>query len=225
MVIECPACRITVDSKVLSKHMEPMEPDEPFPGAQTVFLECPRCKGALVGIQEAFEDEEGATCWPQPTRVWPSPKRALSSTLPPIVRLSIEEADKCFQIGAHLACAVMCGRTLEGICRHFGTKSQQLGGGLKELLEKETIDRRLYEWGEALREQRNLAAHATDEKISREDAGDLLDFAVAICDYIFVLNEKFQDFTARRTKSARHPSTRPAKVLPVAIKKVGEPSS
>jgi len=33
----------------------------------------------------------------------------------------------------------------------FGTKSQVLAGGLKELLDREIIDKRIYEWGEELR--------------------------------------------------------------------------
>lgn len=41
-------------------------------------------------------------------------------------------------------------------------------------------------------------AHASDVKISKIDASDLLDFAIAICDYVYVLRNKFEDFMKRR---------------------------
>jgi hypothetical protein len=94
----------------------------------------------------------------------------------------------------------MCGRSLEGVCRHYQTKSRYLGGGLKELRERELIDGRLFQWAEELQKSRNLSAHATGEKVSKQDARDLLDFTNAICDYLFVLTAKFEAFMKRRTK-------------------------
>lgn len=94
----------------------------------------------------------------------------------------------------------MCGRALEGICNHFKTKDRYLSKGLRELLDRNIIDQRIFEWSEQLRRRRNLAAHATSEKISREDATDLLDFLNAICEYVFVLTPRFQAFMERQTK-------------------------
>jgi hypothetical protein len=91
----------------------------------------------------------------------------------------------------------MCGRALEGVCVHFGLKTM-LAKGLHELRTKGLIDDRLFQWGEQLRKHRNTAAHATGDKISREDATDLLDFVAAICDYIFVLTARFDAFMARK---------------------------
>lgn len=68
------------------------------------------------------------------------------------------------------------------------------------MLDREIIDKRIYEWGEALRKHRNVGADATNKKISKEDARALLDFANAICDYIFVLTNKFEDFMKRKEK-------------------------
>jgi hypothetical protein len=115
------------------------------------------------------------------------------------VRVSLDEAERSFRASAYLASAVMCGRALEGICRHFNTKSAYLGGGLKELLDREIIDKRLFEWSQALQRSRNAAAHASEERISKEDASDLFDFVVAIADYVFVLNERFQEFMKRQS--------------------------
>ncbi len=94
----------------------------------------------------------------------------------------------------------MCGRALEGICVHAGIKTV-LAKGLQELHAKGYIDKRLLEWGDALRAVRNLAAHATGEKISKEDSTDLLHFVTAICDYIYVLTARFEAFKLRRAEA------------------------
>lgn len=77
-------------------------------------------------------------------------------------------------------------------------RSGKKGGGLKELLEKEIIDKKIFQWSEALRLHRNIGAYASEEKISAEDSRDLLDFTGAICDYVFVLSKKFDSFMKRK---------------------------
>jgi hypothetical protein len=62
------------------------------------------------------------------------------------------------------------------------------------------IDERLFQWGEALRNERNIGAHASDENITKEDATDVFDFARAFCEYIYVLTEKYEDYTERKKK-------------------------
>jgi len=46
-----------------------------------------------------------------------------------------------------------------------------------------------------------LGAHASDHKVAKEDARDLLDFSSAICEYVFVLNEKFERFKKRQART------------------------
>jgi hypothetical protein len=118
----------------------------------------------------------------------------LSPSIPAKIRDSLEEADKCIRSGAFTAAVAMTGRALEAMCRHFGTKSDVLAGGLKELLDREIIDKRLFQWGDELRINRNLAAHATGERFHGWHAGSLFTFALAICNYVFVLNEQFAEF-------------------------------
>ena len=73
-----------------------------------------------------------------------------------------------------------------------------LAKGLQELHDSGKIDERLYQWGKELHEHRNLAAHATDKVFSREDAEDLYEFANAICDYLFVLQDRYDRFMQRK---------------------------
>ena len=198
MIIECSYCESKVDGKVIGEHVS-YSYEDPFP-FKTVLLECPVCKNSLLGCQELIQTGPKREEWISGNRLWPQPIVNYSWTIPNIVRDSLEEAHKCYDAKAYSACAVMCGRSLEGICKKYGTKSKILSGGLKELLDKKIIDDRLFQWGEALRQHRNLGAHATEEKISREDARDLLDFVNAICDYVFVLSDKFEKFMERKAK-------------------------
>jgi hypothetical protein len=201
MIIECPYCEAKVDGKIIGEHVSYSE-DDPFP-FKAVLLECPACKESLLGykelIQVGFEQEEWVT---GDNRLWPQPKNSNRWLLPEIVGDSLEEADKCYNARAYSACVVMCGRSLEGLCQHFETKSKTIAGGIKELLERKIIDDRLFQWGEALRQQRNLGAHASGEKITKEDARDILDFANAINEYVFVLSKKFDEFLKRQERKS-----------------------
>lgn len=196
MIIECNYCKANVDAKVIAQHQS-YDPDEPGPFF-TTLLECPSCKNSLVsGQYEWPHGTSGEYVLEAPERVWPQPKKFVSWSIPEGIRTSIEESQKCISGGAYIASAAMSGRALEGVCRHFKTKSKYLGPGLDELKAKDVIDKRLLEWGKELQKHRNIAAHAGDEKIHPQDAKDLLDFVIAICEYVFVLTDKFDQFMAR----------------------------
>lgn len=136
--------------------------------------------------------------WSRPSRLWPSPVLSLSGSIPRTIRDSMEEASTCLQSGAYTAAVAMIGRALEGMCRRFKTKSQYLGGGLPELHQRGIIYNRLNDWARELHLYRNTAAHADPELITRDEAQDLMEFATAILDYVFVLSDKFDDFVRRK---------------------------
>jgi len=198
MIIECSYCESKVDGKILGEN-ESCGIDDPFP-FKASLLECPVCKNAILAGQELYQIGPDKSEWSEAQRLWPEPEKYLNWILPDLVRSSLEEAQKCYKIKAYSACAVMCGKALESICSEYKTKNKVLAGGLRELLDKQIIDKKIYEWGEALRKHRNIGAHVTGEKISKEDAKDLLDFANAICDYVFILTNKFEKFMKRKGK-------------------------
>lgn len=154
----------------------------------------------LLGITEMLQVGENEYEWDAPGRLWPEPETNLDWGIPEIARNSLVEAKVCFKAKAYSACAVMCGRAIEGVCLHHYPKNRTLQTGLQKLKKDGVIDDRIYNWGDALRRSRNLGAHATTEKVTREDAHDLLDFALAICEYVFVLNEKFDRYQKRKLK-------------------------
>ncbi len=162
MIIECHSCKARVDGEVLAFIQE----DEAFWSTRTYLLKCPVCSTALVGIAEdAPSPIKGEQAWTELVRVYPKPRRILTSSVPKPVKESLKEAEKCMQVGAYLAATSMAGRALEAVCRHYSTEDVNLGRGLKELHEKKVIDDRLLQWGEQLRIHRNEAAHANDIQI------------------------------------------------------------
>lgn len=195
MIVECPQCESKVDAGVLAeaKGLEVLEEDVALPYVVSLVT-CPSCKEPLLH----YRDDTGAE-----SRVWPPAETLPHWMLPPLVRDSLTEAQKCFKATAFIACAVMCGRALEAVGRHFKPGGNgNLGWNLRELKTAGIIDERILTWGEALRRFRNIGAHPSDEKIDKEDARDLLDFATAICDYVFVLTKKFDEFRERQNKKS-----------------------
>ena len=197
MLIECHECKARVDAEPVGY----IEYDYHFWRRRTYLLKCPACKMALIGeCDDDFPENEDP--WTELVRVYPKPTRPLGRSVPDSVQSSLREADKCLQIGAHVAAAAMAGRALEAVCRHYSTKDTYLGAGIKELRDKGIIDARLYEWSEELRDQRNNAAHATETNISAQDAEDIVAFTYAIVEYVFMLTKKFEEFKKRKAKAA-----------------------
>ena len=199
MIVDCPHCESKVDCE--EKGSVAIDGDYVPVPTKAVLLECKICKSPLFGWTELIQTGEDSWEWDQVNRQWPPQDQDVDWDIPEIARISLIEAKVCFKAKAFSACAVMCGRTIEGLCKHHAPKTRNLADGLKKLKDDGVIDSRLYNWGEALRSHRNLGAHATTQKLSKDDARDLLDFSIAICEYVFVLNEKFERFQARQKKA------------------------
>jgi hypothetical protein len=204
IAVECSYCEMNVNAKIIAQYTEGQQSEDWEDKKKYLFLECPSCSSVLLATRTLDLNYMGnAVEWTRPVRVWPEQDKAPDSALPKLVRRSIEEALKCYKAKAYLACAVMCRRALESVCLENGVKARNLAMGLKELLQKKVIDEKIYQWGEALRAHGNIGAHATKEEITITDAKDLLEFTTAICDYVFVLREKFEKFMKRNIKTPK----------------------
>lgn len=206
LVVDCPTCEANSRCDILGTHVEFDDFFEHY--FRLALVKCPACNSAVL-VRQGDRNPPDAPdySWGPPRRVWPSSERTLSPHIPEDVRKNVEEAQKCLRVGAYNACAVMCGRALEAVAHAFGTKKRVLAGGLQDLRDARVIDQRLYEWGDVLRTQRNLAAHASSADITKTDATDLVEFTNAICEYVFVLTARFQKFMER--KDSPTPSTPP----------------
>jgi hypothetical protein len=205
MLVSCSKCAARVDGRV--EKAIPIYYRDEFGGStgegyRLSLLICPSCNDPVVGREELLHtDDSQPGMWSEVKRVWPNPESGLDASIPRTVRVSLEEACRCLSAGTYTASVVMSGRALEAVARHFhlGEKNRlMLAKGLDELHENKKIDERLYLWGKELHEHRNLAAHASDKTFSREDAEDLYEFVNAICDYLFVLQDRYDRFMRRK---------------------------
>jgi uncharacterized protein YutE (UPF0331/DUF86 family) len=206
-IVDCPICKAKV-AAIQTGIAERTYFDEEggFPGGERLHVgHCPKCTTLLAGQsdQVGFEGQNAEYDeWSDVTRVFPKPPKVFSnSAIPSVVTTSLLEADRSMQAGANIAACVMFGRALEGLCidllKENGGKKSTLGNGMKALRDQQIIDERLYQWGQQLRAFRNMAAHAVDVTISREDAEDLQSFVHAIVEYVYDLTERYKDFQAR----------------------------
>ena len=210
VIVECHYCNARVQGTIKGDHQ--YEDAGGFP-TRVVLVGCPTCLSPLLVQQDLVQVGREEHDWIGSARVWPEPTPILAWTIPPTVRSSLDEAGKCFRGTAYNACATMCGTTLEAICRHFieadtsstskAKRMPMLSEGLKLLLSTGVIDQRLFKWSQTLQAQRNIGVHPSGENIPREDAKDLLDFAYAITEYVFVLSDKYESFV-KRVESRAH---------------------
>lgn len=205
LIIECPSCQSRVAAEVLGEHW--YYSDIADGAERTLLLNCPSCRIGLVGVQfqrlvDIEYDGTELMEWGKLVRVWPSPDRIASRLIPEAIRFSLQEAEKCYTATAYGACAVMCGRAMEELCRAFETRPGKLAKRLQELFDRKIIDEKLLTWGNELWKQRNIGAHEADTRIGRQDAMDLLDFAYAICDYAYVLTATFEEYLDRQSMKA-----------------------
>ncbi|KVL13099.1 DUF4145 domain-containing protein [Burkholderia cepacia] len=194
IVIDCPQCEVRVKSEVTSWIGD--AEDRAY-----ILVACPSCQQALFGATVLFRDQFGNWAWDTAERLWPVPALAdLGPSVPAAARRDVSAAQKCFSHGIYPAAAVMCGRALERLIKEKTGKPQMLAKGLADLKSRGVIDQRLHEWADALRVERNIGAHASDVETTKEDAQDIIDFTVAIFDYVYTLAEKYEKY--RRRKAA-----------------------
>lgn len=192
VVIDCSECRLRVNAQIRGAVHDGES------GGAVVLASCPSCKSPLVGQTGLYQDEQGDWRYEQAERVWPAPASVeVSVAVPESARKDIKDAQKCIAHGIYSAAAVLCGRALERLVKEKAT-GKTLADGLADLKAKGIIDERLSLWATALRQERNIGAHAGDSDVSKENAQDVLDFTVAIFEYVYTLSEKYADFIARK---------------------------
>lgn len=190
MVVFCDECSVLVDATYVDSYQVPHEV-----GAtkRFTFLRCPRCETPFL-IQQ-FED---FVDWTEPERLYPAEQSRLGSALPKPIQSALEEAARCLRVRSYTATAIMCRKTLEGICVHHAVGEGNLASRLKQLKERGIIDARLHEWADELRLSGNEAAHDVGADVSPADAAEMLDFTNALVEYTFTFRERFEVFKKRR---------------------------
>lgn len=204
IVIDCPDCGAVIKTEEKGQIIR-TNPYEPTEGDGYFLFECLSCHGILLGyttwgIDHVLNEVEWKT---RAERLYPTPfGTELSPEIPASARRDITDAQKCFSHGIYSATAVLCGRALERLIKEKSGRDM-LAKGLLALKNKNIIDERLFNWAEALRKERNIGAHASDEDTTKENAQDVIDFTIAIFDYVYVLSEKYEKYVARKSAKSK----------------------
>ncbi len=205
--VYCATCNIFVEAKVIARGfgeyrsdaVNPLdEADAEYHGDQYSVAICRRCKGpflvreARYGVPGEFETvTDEAVLYP----VSAGPK---VEGLPDSVARSVAQAHRSYATSSYDACAVMCRRALEALCKTLSANGRDLDRQLADLKANGHIDARLLDWAHGVRLVGNEAAHDVENAVTAEDARDILEFTEALLTYVFTLDAKFRSFEARR---------------------------
>jgi transcription elongation factor Elf1 len=142
-----------------------------------------RCVSCGQDVLLTLSNETGALLDYYPRLV-----RALDPSIPQSVAAALIEAQKCFDVGAHNACATMCRRAVQAAVVERGGHGDSLFKQIDDLAQQRLITPALQEWAHEVRIIGKVGAHA-DEPIqaSPDDARDGLAFADELFDHLYVI--------------------------------------
>lgn len=203
----CPKCNIMVETKVIARGFggfsdsaeNPLDESETeYHGDSYVVALCRRCTGpflvreALYGVTGEFETIADEVV------LFPASAAPKLEGLPDSVSRSLGQAHRSFATASYDACALMCRRALEAVCRALSAKGNNLAQQIADLQTGGHIDTKLLRWAHGVRLVGNEAAHDVETAVTPEDARDILDLTEALLMYVFTLDSKFRAFEARR---------------------------
>ncbi|MGA4448001.1 DUF4145 domain-containing protein [Ectopseudomonas chengduensis] len=200
MIIECSECRQYVEAQETggySRHFDGREPSCLY-----TLLSCTTCKSPILVRQTNIGNMAEGDKWDTPLIVFPQTDARVNPNAPAEIRAAFEEACACYRAQAYTASAIMCRKTIEGVCAEHGVRKRNLSASLRKMKDDGLIDERLFEWSDALRTVGNEAAHGAGVSIGQPDAKDTIEFTNAILDYMFSYRDRFEQFKIRRANGA-----------------------
>jgi uncharacterized protein DUF4145 len=173
--------------------------------------QCEACKGfvLVVGKREipnpaAFGPFMLVALYPLGT-----PNQEVEEGVPPTIAADFQEALRCQWIKAFKACVVMCARAVQGSALALGAKTKKLTDQIDELFGQGKITAALKNFAHEVRVTRNLGAHPDKdglEEVTKEDAGDIVEFTREYLHHIYVMPAKLQ------ARKSQIPATTPSAV-------------
>lgn len=198
--VDCPSCERAVVAEVRGESAWPYrDEDQNFTSQRhAVFLRCTSCHNPFLGVAFADYINQYGWDWGDPQIVYPAVRDELDPAVPEPIAQSFKQACACLRARLWTPTSIMCRRTLDGLCSDLHAPGRSLFEKLRSLRDQGSIDGRLFEWADALREAGNGAAHNVNVNVSKEDASDLIDFTRAILEHVFTHSEAFRRFQERR---------------------------
>ena len=179
--------------------------DQPVDQWEVIYqlLECPLCNRPIL-LQQKLDNFN----YSEPEVIFPVAEK-VSSALPEPIGRALLDAMNCFRAQAYTPTVIMCRKALEGMCEAKGIRERNLKASIQEMRKQGHIEVQLEEWATMLREEGNDAAHDLKTTFDATDARDLLDFTVALGEYLFTFKKRFEDLRSRRASARTIPSAQP----------------
>ena len=106
--------------------------------------------------------------WGTPFVMFPQTDARVNPDAPTEIRAAFEEACTCYRTQAFTASAIMCRKTLAGVCAGHGIEERNLSASIRKMKDVGLIDERLFEWSDALRVIGNEAAHGVGFRLLKQ---------------------------------------------------------
>lgn len=203
MIVECKKCEALVDATALKDYSGCHEDELPY---RYSFLKCPKCDSPFLVVQElVYSNPDGNEFWDDPYRLYPTQDK-INFSYPEPIKKAYSEARACFKTKAYTATAIMCRKTLEGICAEHNISESNIETSLRKMKEQGIIENRLFEWADTLRISGNEAVHDLNITVSMDDARDILEFTNAILEYVFTFKDKYEQYKKRQENKKKKKS-------------------
>lgn len=161
----------------------------------TTVAKCEECLTPYVFLQDLTQTGGTEYEWDAPTRLYPA-QRQLHYSIPSGIRNALLEASANLDDQRWSSAAVQARRAVEMLSSDKSAAGRNLQQRLEWLRDQGHISKDVYEWSDAVRDVGNEGAH--DEKVDRHDAEDAVDFAVSLCEIIYVMPARLKRHQMRR---------------------------
>jgi hypothetical protein len=188
----CPHCGNKTPHKLLHRQDFYVDIEENmFDECWWAILRCSTC-----GELSLYKDH-----WDKTRSIWTSKLIYPVPIIAPVeasqdVQRLFQEAVKIKHIAPSL-CAVGIRKCLEALCKDKGATKKDLSSNVRELASKGILPEILVQMMDSSRIIGNLGAHAGSSEVTEDDANVLIDFCLAILEYVYVAPSKIASVQRR----------------------------
>jgi len=169
-----------------SRSVVPAVMVKPWRSIRYAILRCQECEGLFI-VKDLIDGKDWRV-------VYPIPHKTVAKEIPSPIKEEFDEACLCFAVGAYSACLLICKTVVITLQR------QQNVSSLKQLMDKGTISKTLYERTDEVRLWANIIGHEDimPESVTEENCEQLLSYVESILNAVYVEPTRFEALKQER---------------------------
>ena len=156
---------------------------------RTTVAKCEECLTPYVLLQDLSQIGATEWEWNTPVRQYPA-QRQFAWSIPSGIRNALLEASANLDDRRWSSAAVQARRAVEMLRGDKSAVGRNLQKRLEWLRDQGHISRDVYEWSDAVRDVGNEGAH--EAKVDRRDAEDAVEFAITVCELVYVMPARLE---------------------------------